>query len=130
MSCDFSKRESTEYITQFMGDNPWLIDVNVKTKYFNHINHAQRINKNISERKFWLNGKGLYPTFKIKDGFLIAEKSDMSLTSRIKLNLKTGHLYESFAIKRSSFGNAMDWNHEYANADCTVIKKDNSFNIQ
>ena len=33
MSCDFSKRESTEYITQFMGDNPWLIDVRGTVPY-------------------------------------------------------------------------------------------------
>ena len=51
MSCDFSKRESTEYITQFMGDNPWLIDVRGTVPYPNKLQNKQHRQHQIKEHQ-------------------------------------------------------------------------------
>ena len=129
LSCDFSNRESDDYIKRFLGHNPWIIDVNIKNKYFEHISHSKRISSSSVERKQWLDGDGIYKKVKIIDKYLIAEKKQFNFKSYIKLHLETGHLKESFDIKIGSSGVPLDWNAEHANADCEIVVK-KKFNIK
>ena len=108
LSCDFSTREDFSYIKKYIGHNPWIIDINLKDLSFDHISHAKRIDRSKTKRFEWLDKSGVYENVKIDNEILYAEKEQFNFVSRIKLNIKTGHLNEDFDIKRSNFGNPMD----------------------
>ena len=119
LECDFTNRESSNYIKEFVGTPLWFVEVDLKLGTFDHLNHSKRWDAYMATRPTWLDGKGQYEIVEITSSHLIAVKRQVNLESMVTLNLQTGHLHEDFAIKRSNYGNAMDWNHEFADADCT-----------
>ena len=118
LECDFSKRETSQYIKEFVGNPLWLVEIDLQAGTFNHLNHSKRWDANMATRPTWVDSKGRYAEVKMTNTHLIAIKRQSNLESVVKLDLQTGHLHEDFAIKRSNYGNAMDWNHEFADADC------------
>ncbi|MDA9641710.1 hypothetical protein N9T26_02350 [Alphaproteobacteria bacterium] len=121
LECDFTNREKASYIREFIGSKKWLIEIDLANKIFTHMNHTKRIDDALNQRPIWADRSGKYATFDISERYVIATKRQLNFQSEIKLDLLNGHLHEEFAIKRSSYGNAMDWNHEYADADCKIV---------